>query len=87
MTPSRLEREQSVGEKERQSEQPDAKLHPLRAHQPASQTHVLTFLPLFPTPPPLPPCSPFTDISENIILPSYQAVDGEGGGGIRPLAF
>lgn len=86
MTPSRRERGQSVGEKERQREQPDAKLHPLRAHQPASQIHVLTFLPLFPTPPPLPPCSPFTDISENIILPSYQAVGG-GGGEIRPLAF
>lgn len=68
MTPSQLEREQSVGETGSQWELSDAKLHPLRAHQPASRIHMLTFL----APPPLLPCSPFTDISENIILPSYQ---------------
>lgn len=33
--------------KGRRWELPDAKLHPLRAHQPASHIHMLTFLPLF----------------------------------------
>lgn len=54
MTPSQLEREQSVREKGRQWELPDAKLHPLRAHQPASRIHMLAFLPLFPYSSPTP---------------------------------
>lgn len=54
MIPSELEREQSVGEKGRQWELRDAKLHPLHAHQPASQIHMLTFLPLIPHSSPTP---------------------------------
>lgn len=48
MTPSQLEWEQSVGEKGRQWELSDVKLHPLHAHQPASRIHMLTFLSFVP---------------------------------------
>lgn len=54
MTPSQLEREQSVGETGSQWELSDAKLHPLRAHQPASRIHMLTFLPVVPRSSPTP---------------------------------